>query len=178
MLGTYRGRDSENLGKKGSAALRKPRGPKPTYIELTERQRALLEQIVRRATSPQRLVVRSKILLKAADGKRNQEIADELEITVRTPRRWRDRWAQASAHLTAAETEVTDAQLSELIEALLTDKRHVFILSRIALSRLKSLLSKMASSLPAATKKLRGSSYTWLIWRNEAEVSSSTETGR
>jgi len=122
MSGTYRGRDSENLGKKGSAALRKPRGPKPTYIELTERQRALLEQIVRRATSPQRLVVRSKILLKAADGKRNQEIADELEITVRTPRRWRDRWAQASAHLTAAETEVTDAQLSELIEALLTDK--------------------------------------------------------
>lgn len=122
MWGSYRGLDSDNLGKKGNATLRKPRGPKPTFIELTERQRAILEQIVRRTTSPQRLVTRSKILLKAADGKRNQEIADELEITVRTPRRWRDRWAQASAHLTAAETEVTAAQLSELIEVLLTDK--------------------------------------------------------
>ena len=122
MSGSYRRLDGDDLGKKGNAALRKPRGPKPTSIELTERQRAILERIIRRATSPQRLVIRSKILLKAADGKRNQEIADELEITVRTPRRWRDRWAQASAHLTAAETEVTAAQLSKLIEAVLTDK--------------------------------------------------------
>jgi len=102
--------------------LRKPRGPKPTLIELTERQRALLEQIVRRATSPQRLVIRSKIILKAAAGKRNQAIADELEVTVRTPRRWRDRWAKASTHLAVAETDATDAQLSELIKAVLTDK--------------------------------------------------------
>lgn len=102
--------------------MRKPRGPKPTLIELTERQRALLAQIVRRTTCPQRLVTRSKIILKAADGKRNQEIADELVLNVRTPRRWRDRWAEASAHLAAAELDASDAQLSELIEAVLTDK--------------------------------------------------------
>ena len=102
--------------------MRKPRGPKPTFIELTARQRALLEQIVRRGTSPQRLVTRSKIILKAAAGKRNQEIADELEVTVRTPRRWRDRWAKASTYLTAAELDTPDAQLSDLIEAVLTDK--------------------------------------------------------
>ena len=102
--------------------MRKPRGPKPTFIELTERQRTLLEQIVRRTTSPQRLVTRSKIILKAAVGKRNQEIADELAVTVRTPRRWRDRWAKASAHLVAAESDAPAAQLSDLIEAVLTDK--------------------------------------------------------
>ena len=91
-------------------------------MELTGRQRAILEQMVRRTTSPQRLVTRSKIILKAAAGKRNQEIADEMAVTVRTPRRWRDRWAKASARLAAAESDATAAQLSDLIEAVLTDK--------------------------------------------------------
>jgi transposase len=99
-----------------------PRGPQPVAIALTERQRAILEQIVRRATSPQRLVTRSKIILKAACGKRNQQIADELELKVRTPRLWRGRWATASAQLTAHESELSDAQLREQIESLLTDQ--------------------------------------------------------
>ena len=102
--------------------MRVPRGPKPVAIELTERQRAILEQIVRRGTSPQRLVTRSKIILKAATGKRNQEIAEELEIKVRTPRLWRGRWAAASAPLREMEMEGTDAQLAQLITAVLSDQ--------------------------------------------------------
>lgn len=102
--------------------MRLPRGPKPVSIEITERQRAILEQIVRRVTSPQRLVTRSKIILKAAGGKRNQEIADELELKVRTPRLWRGRWADAGAHLTEIESDLSDAQLLERIAAVLADQ--------------------------------------------------------
>ena len=121
-LALRRGLVCGSLGRKGPIALRKPRGPKPTFIELTERQRAMLEQIIRRTTSPQRLVTRSKIILKAAVGKRNQEIADELAVTVQTPRRWRERWAKASTRLAAAELDAPDAQLFDLIAAVLTDK--------------------------------------------------------
>lgn len=60
--------------------MRKPRGLEPQPITLTERQRTILEQIVRRANSPQCLVTRAKTVLKAADGFRNQQIADTLDL--------------------------------------------------------------------------------------------------
>ena len=47
---------------------------------------------------------------------------------------------------------------------------HCLILSRIALSRLYSPPSNTASSLPAATRKARGSSCAPLIWRSVAAL--------
>jgi transposase len=68
-------------------------------------------------------VVRSKIILKAASGKRNQIIADELDVKVRMPRLWRKRWAEAQADLAAAEaTDMTDAELAILIARVLSDE--------------------------------------------------------
>lgn len=47
------------------------RGPKPTPIELSERQQAILEQILRRHSSSQQQVKRVRIILTMASGKNN-----------------------------------------------------------------------------------------------------------
>lgn len=56
------------------------RGPTPPVIELTSNQEDVLHQILRTQTSPQNLVWRAKIILNAAEGKNNQQIAGELQI--------------------------------------------------------------------------------------------------
>lgn len=62
-------------------AEKKPvRGPKPTPIELSHQQRGLLEQIVRRQTSPQNQVRRAKIILCMGEGKNNQQTAQSLKV--------------------------------------------------------------------------------------------------
>ena len=44
-------------------------GPKPLQVTLNDKQRDFLEHLVRRQTSPQRLVRRAKTILHAAAGK-------------------------------------------------------------------------------------------------------------
>jgi putative transposase len=102
--------------------LRKPRGPKPKLIRLTERQRKILEQIVRRAQSAQCMVTRGKIILMADDGLSNQQIADDLGIHVQTPRRWRNRWAEAAEQLKDIEADLDDKALSAHVKAMLSDE--------------------------------------------------------
>ncbi len=101
--------------------MAKPRGPKPKNIKLTERQRTILEQIVRRAQSAQCMVTRSKIILMADEGQRNQHIANSLEIYVQTPRKWRNRWAEASVRLDEIEIELDDKELYNHIKEILSD---------------------------------------------------------
>ncbi len=68
------------------------RGPKPLVIELTDAERQHLDQLTRRHTAPQQLALRSRIILAAADGLNNAQIARQLHVTVDTVRRWRTRW--------------------------------------------------------------------------------------
>ena len=58
------------------------RGPPPPAIDLTPRQRALLERLVRQATCPQRTVQRARILLACAEGLSNQH--EDVPILVET----------------------------------------------------------------------------------------------
>ena len=62
-------------------------------IRLTTKRRRKLEQIVRAATSPQRLVLRAKIVLAAAGGMANAQIARDLGCSVAVARTWRGRFA-------------------------------------------------------------------------------------
>lgn len=62
-------------------------------IRLTKKRRRKLEQIVRAGSSPQRLVLRAKIVLVAADGLANAAIARGLGCSVATVRTWRRRFA-------------------------------------------------------------------------------------
>jgi CheY-like chemotaxis protein len=70
-----------------------PRGPKPTPITLTDDERAKLTDWARRPTSAQRLALRARIALAAADGHANAAISAELRVTVPTVRKWRDRFS-------------------------------------------------------------------------------------
>jgi transposase len=67
-------------------------GPKPPAISLTDAERQGLELLVRRYSTGQQKVIRARIILLAATGKNNREIANELDVSLDTARLWRQRW--------------------------------------------------------------------------------------
>jgi transposase len=79
------------------------RGPKPPPIVLTPTQRVVLRRLARRQTGAQRLVRRARIILEAASGANNDQIATLLGIDRGTVRTWRMRWLEALPRLKAAE---------------------------------------------------------------------------
>jgi len=68
------------------------RGPKPPVIELSEAERSELERLVRARTAEQQLALRARIVLAAADGSNNTQIAVARGIAAKTARQWRARW--------------------------------------------------------------------------------------
>ena len=68
------------------------RGPTPPALELSERRRAELDALTRRHTTPQQLALRARIVLAAAAGANNAQIARDLDVSLDMVRRWRERW--------------------------------------------------------------------------------------
>jgi hypothetical protein len=64
----------------------------PSNIELSASEREWLESRARRYTLPYRDVVRAKIILLAADGHSNKEIARELHLPCPIVGKWRQRY--------------------------------------------------------------------------------------
>src|ERR1700730_2837152 len=73
------------------------KGPNPVELALSEEERKELEVLVRRHNTPQQLAKRGRMVLGAADGKRNAQIARELGANVDTVRKWRGRWISLQA---------------------------------------------------------------------------------
>ena len=94
-------------------------GPQPAPIDLSDRQRALLERLTRQATAPQRTVTRAQIILLAAEGLNHQQIATRLGVYREMVRTWRTRWQAAQAPLAQVEAEGDEAALPPYLEALL-----------------------------------------------------------
>jgi transposase len=67
-------------------------GPQLPALEPTVDERQALETLVRRHTAPQHLVLRARIVLLAADGLNNSQIARTLGLEADTVRLWRQRW--------------------------------------------------------------------------------------
>jgi DNA-binding CsgD family transcriptional regulator len=88
------------------------KGPKPAELTLSQEEQTRLEELVRRHSTPQQLAKRGRMVLGAAEGKRNAEIARELKGSRDTVRSWRGRWislqAIALSDLSVAE-RLTDA---------------------------------------------------------------------
>ncbi len=63
-----------------------------TAVILSEKEQEGLLQITKRHRSEQQVVLRARIVLAAAQGHANVQIASELGINVDTVRLWRDRW--------------------------------------------------------------------------------------
>src|SRR5437899_3275150 len=63
-----------------------------TQVVLSEKEQEGLTRISRRYRSEQQVALRARIVLLAAQGHSNAQIARELSINVDTARLWRDRW--------------------------------------------------------------------------------------
>ncbi|MDQ3430656.1 MAG: helix-turn-helix domain-containing protein [Actinomycetota bacterium] len=64
----------------------------PYAIDLSDEERRALQSLARRYTSPYRDVVRAKIVLLAAQGLRNDEIATRLDTPRQVVSKWRKRF--------------------------------------------------------------------------------------
>ena len=64
----------------------------PFVIELSDEDRRRLESLVRRRTAEQRMVMRARIVLAAADGEENASIAGRLAVALNTVIKWRKRF--------------------------------------------------------------------------------------
>jgi putative transposase len=83
-----------------------PRGPRPTLICLTEEERTALEALVRRHATNQQIALRARIVLAAATGLNNAQIARQLGLGLDMARHWRRRWLEtAPADPTAPDVE-------------------------------------------------------------------------
>ena len=67
-------------------------GPKPPTIVLSDAERQELDQLVRRHSTPQQIARRARIVLAAADGVNNCQIARQEGVSLDMVRRWRSRW--------------------------------------------------------------------------------------
>jgi Winged helix-turn helix len=64
----------------------------PFVIDLSDAERDELEALARRRRAEQRMVLRARIVLAAADGEENVAIAERLEIALNTVIKWRKRF--------------------------------------------------------------------------------------
>jgi len=66
--------------------------PKAQVVNLSEAERHGLEKLIKRHQIGQQIALRARIVLAAAGGRKNQEIAQTYHVTLDTVRLWRNRW--------------------------------------------------------------------------------------
>jgi transposase len=99
--------------------LRTGRPKQPVALEPAEKEK--LEMLARRPKSAQRVALRSKIVLGAAAGQSNQEIARRLGITGTTVGKWRERFRLRRLEALSDEPrpgtprKITDTQVEEAV---------------------------------------------------------------
>src|SRR5947209_14771328 len=102
--------------------MRRTMSAPPRAVELSTRQRRLLEQIHNRQTAPVRLARRVGIVLALADDPCLESVAQTLDLTRVSVRLWRDRWLDSADRWRAADADQADDQrLLRLIEQTLDD---------------------------------------------------------
>jgi transposase len=68
--------------------------PQPLPLQLDQSEKDGLEQLIKRYKVGQQIVLRARIILAAAEGKSNCQIARELGVSRQMVRLWRERWLQ------------------------------------------------------------------------------------
>jgi transposase len=92
-------------------------------VSLTPDQRRILQQQARGRSLPARLVERARIVLRAADGLQDREVAAELGIRPETVARWRNRFLkggvlalQKDAPRPGRPRTINDAKVKRVVE--------------------------------------------------------------
>jgi putative transposase len=73
------------------------RGPKPPPVTLTLEEHTGLEALARRPSTPQQLALRARLILAAASGLNNAQIARQYAVSLEMVRLWRERWRALQA---------------------------------------------------------------------------------
>jgi transposase len=102
--------------------------PAAVAIELSDDERARLEAWARRRTTAQALALRARIVLAAAEGLSNSEIAERLGVSRPTVTKWRNRFGESRLEGLLDEPRpgrprtVTDEQVEAIVIATLESK--------------------------------------------------------
>src|SRR5260370_25271845 len=91
-------------------------------IHLSTIQQELLQRMVHRTKSEQRLVKRGHIILEAAQGTSNTKIAQRWQVDYETVPRWRDRWHTAGSQLPVIQAAGEPTLLTQAIAFLRADQ--------------------------------------------------------
>jgi transposase len=98
-------------------------------VELSPEQRTALEQLARQRSAPARVVERARIVLLAAEGLENRQIALRMAITPEKAARWRNRFLegglaalQKDAPRPGRTRTITDRQVKKVVEMTLHQK--------------------------------------------------------
>lgn len=103
------------------------KGPAPRTIELTEDERVRLGELARRSKTANAVARRARIVLAAADGLGNAEIARKFGVGVSTAVKWRARFLRfrldglLDEPRVGAPRTVSDAQVEEIITKTLEE---------------------------------------------------------
>lgn len=81
-------------------------------ISLSESEKADLEKLLRRSSTPQQIAMRAKIILRAAEGEGHGEISRALGIAKYTSRLWRKRWLELCDEEISVEKRLEDSARS------------------------------------------------------------------
>lgn len=94
----------------------------PKYrIQLTDKEKSVLEQLIRQHTTPQNLARRARVILLAnQEGKTNKEIAQMLSTNSPTVSKWRKRWIERLSD--PIKVRLTDAPRSGKPETITTQQ--------------------------------------------------------
>jgi len=126
--------------------------PQASPIHLSPIQQELLQRMVHRTTSEQRLVKRGHIILEAAEGTSNTKIAQHQQIDYETVRRWRDRWNAAESRLQVIEATGKLKLMSQAIEVLLTDEQRPGAPSTFTFEQFMQIMA-LACETPEAAER-------------------------
>lgn len=98
-------------------------------VELTAQQRTELERWARQRSLPARVVERARIVLQAAEGLENQQIAKRMSMTPEKVARWRNRFLQGGtaalvkdAPRTGRTRTISDRRVKKVVEMTLRQK--------------------------------------------------------
>jgi transposase len=130
--------------------------PQAKPLQVSSLQQELLQQIVHRTTSAQRLVKRAHIILEALKGTSNTTIAQRLQIDYETVRRWRDRWYRAESRLQAIEETGKRKLLKQAIEVLLTDEQRPGTPATFTFEQFMQIMALACETPPASDRPVSG----------------------
>lgn len=98
-------------------------------VKLNPEQRSALEQYARARSMPARLVQRARIVLRAADGLQDKQIAEELRITPEKAARWRNRFLDGGLNALRKDAPrpggprtISDRRIAQVVEKTTQEK--------------------------------------------------------